>query len=179
MTKAKPRETEVYHGAGASAKLVLIRKNGPGMYHNVQPSGRRFQAFVYKPEKKRSVGIGSFDTAIEAAVAAAVAEKSVKAGMPVYSPENPRFRKGAARTTAFAQPGLCTRMLARVLDRMPTPRYLLQNPFGSTHSKSVRCWPLLICPWRSQHHPAHTPALALLYCRDRSFAADVVSRVPH
>ena len=60
---------------------------------------------MYKPEKQRSVGIGTFDTALEAAVAAALAEKSVKAGMPVYSPEKPRIRKGATRTTAFAQPG--------------------------------------------------------------------------
>ena len=100
MTRAKPKETEIFHGAGASANLVLIRKKGLGMYHNVQPSGSRFQAFVYKPEKQRRVGIGTFDTALEAAVAAALAEKSVKAGMAVYSPEKPRFRKGAARTTA-------------------------------------------------------------------------------
>ena len=55
MTRAKQKETEVYEGAGASANLILIRKKGPGQYHGVQPSKNKFQAFVYKPEKKRSV----------------------------------------------------------------------------------------------------------------------------
>ena len=102
MTKAKPRETEIYNGTGESANLILFRKKGAGKYHGVQPSGVKFQAFVYKPEKQRNVGIGTFNTAIEAAVAAAIAEKSVKAGIPVYSPEKPRFRKGAAHTLPIA-----------------------------------------------------------------------------
>ena len=85
MTRRKPRETELYHGTGASANLILIRNKGPGKYHGVQPSGSRFQAFVYKPEKKRNVAIGTYDTALLAAVAAAVAENALKQGIPVFS----------------------------------------------------------------------------------------------
>ena len=96
MTRRKPRETEVYQGAGASANLILTCKKGPGKYNGVQPSGRKFQAFVYKPEKKRNVAIGTYDTTLLAAVAAAVAENAVKQGIPVYSPEKPRFRKGGS-----------------------------------------------------------------------------------
>jgi hypothetical protein len=99
MTKAKPRETEVYNGAGVSANLILIRKKGAGKYHGVQPSGHRFQAFVYKPDKQRNVGIGTYDTPLQAAVAAAVAQKAVKAGVPGYSPEKPRIHTGAAMPT--------------------------------------------------------------------------------
>ena len=100
MTRRKPRETELYHGTGASANLILIRKKGPGKYQawraRAEPSGSRFQAFVYKPEKKRNMAIGTYDTALFAAVAAAVAENALKQGIPVYSPERPRIRKGAA-----------------------------------------------------------------------------------
>ena len=46
------------------------------------------------------MGIGTFDTALEAAVAAALAEKSVKAGMAVYSPEKPQLPRAAQKSLA-------------------------------------------------------------------------------
>ena len=93
MTKAKAKETEVFHGQGASAGLVLTLKPGtPSGYYGVRPAGRKWQARVYKPANKSWDPIDTFDTPLEAAVAAALAQLQLKAGVKLLSPVR-RHRK--------------------------------------------------------------------------------------
>ena len=57
-----------------------------------------FQARVYKPDKHCWDGIGTFDTSLEAAVAAAIEQKSIEIGIKVGSAEKSRVRmKGDSR----------------------------------------------------------------------------------
>ena len=170
MTRVKPRETEIYHGTGASANLILTLKKGAGRYHGVQPSGSKFQAFVYKPDKRRNVAIGTFDTAIEAAVAAALAKKTVKAGIAVYSPEKPRYRKGAARTPAH-RPAQRTHLPEG--ESMPPPGHDIDSRLGRTPYTSLRCCPLLspfVAPSIIPHAHSHSQLVVRPYtrCADRT-----------
>ena len=74
MTKAKAKVTEVVRGLGVHSGLVLILKQSRSGYYGVIPAGKRWQARVYKPDKLPKPGwdpLDTFDTAYEAAIAAA------------------------------------------------------------------------------------------------------------
>lgn len=111
MRTKKEQPTELFDGAGISAGLKLKVKLSKGGYYGVRPSGSKFQARVYKPDKHCWDGIGTFDTSLEAAVAAAIAQKSIEMGIKVGSPEKSRVRmKGDSRKPlAAATPARATR----------------------------------------------------------------------
>ena len=96
MTKAKAKVTEVVRGLGVHSGLVLILKQSRSGYYGVIPAGKRWQARVYKPDKLPKPGwdpLDTFDTAYEAAIAAARAKEDIEAGLSVLSPEKRRHRK--------------------------------------------------------------------------------------
>ena len=100
MTKAKAKQTEIFHGQGASAGLVLKLKPGTRSgYYGVRPNGKKWQARVYKPDRQGWDPIDTFDTVLEAAVAAALAQQQVMSGIPLLSPtRRPRPRESASQT---------------------------------------------------------------------------------
>ena len=80
-----------------------LRSSG---YYGVIPSGKRWQARLYKPVKKGWDPVGTYDTPREAAEAAAKAKKRLEDGLPVHSPLFKRFRKSEGVRLAQRAPRL-------------------------------------------------------------------------
>ena len=97
MTKKKPMETEIVEGAGASSRVTLILKPGTKSgYYGVIPNGKRWRARVYKPSKQKWDDVGTYNTARDAAIQAAIAQQEVDKGFGyMYSPLKERARTGA------------------------------------------------------------------------------------
>ena len=76
MTTKKAVETEVVEGAGASSRLVLIRKAGTKSgYSGVTPNGKLWRARIYKPAKKQlDTVVGTYDSPKEAAIQHTIAQ---------------------------------------------------------------------------------------------------------
>jgi hypothetical protein len=87
-----PREMSEWVGT-----VELKRKKSKSGYYGVIPSGKRWQARLYKPAKKGWDPIGTFDTARDAAEAAAEAQRKLKVGEPVHSPLFKRFRTSGGK----------------------------------------------------------------------------------
>ena len=92
MRKNTEQPTEIFDGVGMSAGIKLKVKLSKGGFYGVWPSGSKFQARVYTPDKHCWDGIGNFDTSLEAAVVTAIAQKSIEMGIKVGSPDKPRVR---------------------------------------------------------------------------------------
>ena len=96
--KKKAQPTEIFDGAGISAGLKLkvkLSKRAATTASGRPASGRassRPESTYYKPEKHWWDGIGTFDTSLEAAVAAAIAQKSIEMGTKVGLPDKSRVR---------------------------------------------------------------------------------------
>ena len=166
--------------------LLLKRSRGKSGYYGVygpsKSKKRPFQAMIKSEKTGRQQGLGSFATAKEAAVRVATAIAQGE-GDDLDSPRKQNKRGALFHVPAPAAFLPSTRTLAHATEGVrshATPRYVLRNPFGSTQFKSVRCWPLLICPAapstipHTRPHPhscvaaiAHLPRLSLSQAASR------------